>query len=305
MLSGQTQRTGLLLTVAMSGSHSFNPRVPTVCYSSSWFCWSAHWLKLAFLLPLLETVGPPSLSSLVYWIYLGLAVMQSCSLNKEITPNWDMWQLVSLCGCLGSDQKSWPTFRRCQLLRSGYCENADNKRESSVGKPFSKITSWPKETGPVLLLLLICLYDESNREPVCRTSPHLAYISLFPLGLEGKTLLSKKEKMKLRKERWLQSKHWCIGGHLRGWLLDSSVCRWKGCAVAGQQLGRGGWMLLKSLQACSPASGEKSPWCFFSWIQRAFNTKIDSLPKPVFVIPPRAIWLLKTFHLSRKDIVPV
>uniref|UniRef100_G1MQT2 SLX9 ribosome biosis factor n=1 Tax=Meleagris gallopavo TaxID=9103 RepID=G1MQT2_MELGA len=36
------------------------------------------------------------------------------------------------------------------------------------------------------------------------TSPHLAYISLFPLGLEGKTLLSKKEKMKLRKERWLQ-----------------------------------------------------------------------------------------------------
>lgn len=139
-------------------------------------------LKLASLLLLLVTVGSPSLSSLVYWVYLGLAIMQSCcscSLNKEIMPNWDLWQLISLRWHLGSDQKSWLAFRRCQLLRPGYCENADKKRESSLEKPFSKITSWPKETVPVLLLLLICLYDEPNRELVYRTSPHLTHISLF------------------------------------------------------------------------------------------------------------------------------
>lgn len=118
-------------------------------------------LKLAFLLLPLEIVGPPSLSSLVYWIYLGLAIMQSCclcSVNKEIKPNCDLWQLVLLRGRLGSDQQLWPAFRRrCQLLRPGYCGITDNRRESSAEKPFSKITSWPKEAGPVLLLLLICL----------------------------------------------------------------------------------------------------------------------------------------------------
>lgn len=225
-------------------------------------------LKLAFLLLPLEIVGPPSLSSLVYWIYLGLAIMQSCclcSVNKEIKPNCDLWQLVSLRGRLGSDQQLWPAFRRrCQLLRPGYCGITDNRRKSSAEKPFSKITSWPKEAGPVLLLLLICLlWWVQQRAGVQNQSSSRSHLS-FSLGLEEKTLLSKKEKMKLRKERWLQSKcpnHSCMEASQRvtaGFLctlrVGESVGLWQ-----DNGWGWGGWTLLKNLQACSPATGEKVP----------------------------------------------
>lgn len=82
-----------------------------------------------------------------------------------------------------------------------------------------------------LQTLQYCLCEVSSRELVCRSQVP-SHISFF-LGLEEKPILSKKEKMKLRKERWLQSKYsskaQLYGGTSHRVILgnpDVFFCRW-------------------------------------------------------------------------------
>lgn len=113
---------------------------------------------------------------------------------------------------------------------------------------------------------------------ICVQEPGSISCLSSPLGLEEKTVLSKKEKMKLSKERWLQSKYskaWWYHGYHKAWLCWMFLYMGVGGSV-GQCWGR-----LSASQKPShllPSTrGKSRRYCF-----PVFSTEIESLPQTYF-----------------------
>lgn len=143
---------------------------------------------------------------------------------------------------------------------------------------FKVIQGWTK------YYRLCCLWEVSSTESVCGSQAPSQCFS-FSLGLEEKTVLSKKEKMKLRKERWLQSKYSCETRRYRGRHRAWGLCRWVG--VLGSA--RGGW-ILRNLPICSPAHGLKVPGIVSQCLAQRLShchkptlCNVSDYIKPVFI----------------------